>query len=120
MRGRGCAWQGGMCGRGCERQGGMHGGGGHAWQGGVHGGRDGHSSGWYASHWNAFLLEMFSRHSGIGLFYHASSRRRSSSPLLPFVTTKKIGALYVLVIIFIEADLSSISVSFVFFIFGDW
>ena len=39
--------------------------GGHAWQGacvagGVYGRRDGHCSGRYASHWNAFLLDIVS------------------------------------------------------------
>ena len=33
--------------------------GGHAWLGGgMHGRRDGHCSGWYASYWNAFLLNV--------------------------------------------------------------
>ena len=70
MRGRGCAWQGGMRGRGCAWQGvcmvvGHAWQRGHAWQGGMHAmdtpppntTRYGQSMrGRYACYWNAFLL----------------------------------------------------------------
>ena len=57
MHGGGCV-AGGVCvhgGGGACMAGGMHGGG-HVWGGIMHGRRDGHCSGRYASHWNAFLF----------------------------------------------------------------
>ena len=66
---KGDVWQRGMHGKGvaCMVKEGMHGKGvacmvkegmhGKGW-GGVYGRRDGHCSGWYASCWNAFLLNV--------------------------------------------------------------
>ena len=55
-----CIAKGGMCGEkgACMAKGGMHGKGGHAWQRGACMVYDEirSMSGWYASHWNAYLL----------------------------------------------------------------
>ena len=68
-----CGWGGMCCGMVCMAgkcvTGGMHGRGasmvgsalhgGHLWQESVDGRGDGHCSGQYASHWNAFLLKAY-------------------------------------------------------------
>ena len=62
----GNAWWGACVAGGHACPGGVHGragvcvaGGMHGWgEGGTHGRRDGHCSGWHASYWNAFLLNV--------------------------------------------------------------